>query len=183
VAVRAVDAAPAQGAVDEEFQPEIAAGRLDPLRLETDLAIVALVGEQMRNHPGISGRMFGALGNNGVNIRAIAQGSSERNISVVIRAQDVRKAINVLHEDFFEATAKQVNVFVAGVGNVGRKLLEQLARQQPWLREKLRLNVRVVGLANSRRFVVDEKKARRCTCRSWCGSCTRATCATRCSWT
>jgi aspartokinase/homoserine dehydrogenase 1 len=157
VAVRAVDAAPAQVAVDEEFQPEIAAGRVDPLRLETDLAIVALVGEQMRNHPGISGRMFGALGNNGVNIRAIAQGSSERNISVVIRAQDVRKAINVLHEDFFEATAKQVNVFVAGVGNVGRKLLEQLARQQPWLREKLRLNVRVVGLANSRRFVVDDK--------------------------
>lgn len=156
VAVRAADAPHAQVAVDEEFGPEIAAGRLDPLRLETDLAIVALVGEQMRNHSGISGRMFGALGNNGVNIRAIAQGSSERNISVVIRAHDVRKAINVLHEDFFEESVKQVNVFVAGVGNVGGKLLEQLARQQPWLREKLRLNLRVVGLANSRRFVLDE---------------------------
>jgi aspartokinase/homoserine dehydrogenase 1 len=154
--VRAADAAHAQVAVDEEFGPEIVAGRVDPLRLETDLAIVALVGEQMRNHSGISGRMFGALGNNGVNIRAIAQGSSERNISVVIRAHDVRKAINVLHEDFFEESVKQVNVFVAGVGNVGGKLLEQLARQQPWLREKLRLNLRVVGLANSRRFVLDE---------------------------
>jgi aspartokinase/homoserine dehydrogenase 1 len=156
VGVRAADAAHAQVAVDEEFGPEIVAGRVDPLRLETDLAIVALVGEQMRNHSGISGRMFGALGNNGVNIRAIAQGSSERNISVVIRAHDVRKAINVLHEDFFEESVKQVNVFVAGVGNVGGKLLEQLARQQPWLREKLRLNLRVVGLANSRRFVLDE---------------------------
>ena len=156
VAVRAADAPHAQVAVDEEFGPEIAAGRVEPLRLETDLAIVALVGEQMRNHSGISGRMFGALGNNGVNIRAIAQGSSERNISVVIRAHDVRKAINVLHEDFFEESVKQVNVFVAGVGNVGRKLLEQLAQQQPWLREKLRLNLRVVGLANSRRFVLDE---------------------------
>ena len=156
VAVRAADAPHAQVAVDEEFGPEIAAGRVELLRLETDLAIVALVGEQMRNHSGISGRMFGALGNNGVNIRAIAQGSSERNISVVIRAQDVRKAINVLHEDFFEESVKQVNVFVAGVGNVGGKLLEQLARQQSWLREKLRLNLRVVGLANSRRFVLDE---------------------------
>ncbi|MBC6699946.1 bifunctional aspartate kinase/homoserine dehydrogenase I [Hymenobacter sp. BT190] len=156
VAVRAADAPHAQVAVDEEFGPEIAAGRVEPLRLETDLAIVALVGEQMRNHSGISGRMFGALGNNGINIRAIAQGSSERNISVVIRAHDVRKAINVLHEDFFEESVKQVNVFVAGVGNVGGKLLEQIARQQPWLRSTLRLNLRVVGLANSRRFVLDE---------------------------
>ncbi|UOG74808.1 bifunctional aspartate kinase/homoserine dehydrogenase I [Hymenobacter tibetensis] len=156
VAVQAADAGAAQAAVDEEFSTEIAAGKVAPLRCEMDLAIVALVGEQMRNHPGISGRMFGALGQNGVNIRAIAQGSSERNISVVIRAADVRKAINVLHEEFFEETTKQVNLFVAGVGNVGRKLLEQMARQQQWLREKLRLNLRVVGLANSQRFVLSE---------------------------
>jgi aspartokinase/homoserine dehydrogenase 1 len=157
VAVRAADAAVAQAVVNEEFSTEIAAGKVEPLRCETDLAIVALVGEQMRNHPGISGRMFGALGQNGVNIRAIAQGSSERNISAVIRTADVRKAINVLHEEFFEETTKQVNLFVAGVGNVGSKLLEQLARQQQWLREKLRLNLRVVGLANSRQFVLAEE--------------------------
>ncbi|WP_022825702.1 bifunctional aspartate kinase/homoserine dehydrogenase I [Hymenobacter norwichensis] len=157
VAVRAADAAVAQTVVNEEFSTEIAAGKVEPLRCETDLAIVALVGEQMRNHPGISGRMFGALGQNGVNIRAIAQGSSERNISAVIRTADVRKAINVLHEEFFEETTKQVNLFVAGVGNVGSKLLEQLARQQLWLREKLRLNLRVVGLANSRQFVLAEE--------------------------
>ncbi|GAB2460891.1 bifunctional aspartate kinase/homoserine dehydrogenase I [Hymenobacter qilianensis] len=156
VAVRAADAEQAQKAVDEEFTTEIATGKVEPLRCEDDLAIVALVGDNMRNHPGISGRMFSALGQNGVNIRAIAQGSSERNISAVIRAADVRKAINVLHEAFFEATAKQVNLFVAGVGNVGGKLLEQLARQQEWLREKLRLNLRVVGLANSQRFALTE---------------------------
>jgi aspartokinase/homoserine dehydrogenase 1 len=157
VAVQAADAEIAQAAVNEEFSTEIAAGKVEPLRCENDLAIVALVGDNMRNHPGISGRMFGALGQNGVNIRAIAQGSSERNISAVIRTADVRKAINVLHEAFFEATAKQVNLFVAGVGNVGGKLLEQLARQQLWLREKLRLDLRLVGLANSRQFVLTEE--------------------------
>jgi bifunctional aspartokinase / homoserine dehydrogenase 1 len=156
VAVSTPDADRAQQAADQEFAAEIGRGLLDPLDREDELAVVALVGEQMKNHPGISGRLFGALGQNGVNIRAIAQGSSEKNISTVIRQQDVRKAINVLHETFFEATTRQVNVVVAGVGNVGRKLLEQLQRQQPWLREKLRLHLRVVGLANSRQFVLQE---------------------------
>ncbi|MBX0291763.1 bifunctional aspartate kinase/homoserine dehydrogenase I [Hymenobacter sp. HSC-4F20] len=157
VAVSTAEATRAQQAANAEFAAEIGAGRLDPLYREDELAIVALVGEQMKNHPGISGRLFGALGQNGVNIRAIAQGSSEKNISTVIRQQDVRKAINVLHETFFEATTRQVNVVVTGVGNVGGKLLEQLARQQRWLREKLRLNLRVVGLANSRQFVLAEE--------------------------
>ncbi|MFD2719027.1 bifunctional aspartate kinase/homoserine dehydrogenase I [Hymenobacter monticola] len=156
VGVNAQDAAPAQVAVDEEFATEIAAGRIEPLRPEKDLAIVALVGENMKDHPGISGKLFGALGQNGVNIRAIAQGASEKNISTVIRAQDVRKAINVLHEAFFEATKKQVNLFILGPGNVGSKLLEQLARQQPHLLEKLGLQVRVVAIANSRHCLVDE---------------------------
>ena len=156
VGVNALDAAPAQVAVDEEFAVEIAAGRIERLRPEQDLAIVALVGENMKDHAGISGKLFGALGQNGVNIRAIAQGASERNISTVIRAADVRKAINVLHEAFFEATKKQVNLFILGPGNVGGKLLEQLARQQPHLLEKLGLQVRVVAIANSRHCLVDE---------------------------
>ena len=155
VGVNTPDAAPAQVSVDEEFATEIAAGRIEPLRPERDLAIVALVGENMKNHPGISGKLFGALGQNGVNIRAIAQGASEKNISTVIRAADVRKAINVLHEAFFEATKKQVNLFILGPGNVGSKLLEQLARQQAHLLEKLGLQVRVVAIANSRHCLVD----------------------------
>ena len=156
VGVNAQDAAPAQVAVDEEFATEIAAGRIEPLRPEKDLAIVALVGENMKDHPGISGKLFGALGQNGVNIRAIAQGASEKNISTVIRAADVRKAINVLHEAFFEAVVKQVNLFILGPGNVGSKLLEQLARQQAHLLEKLGLQVRVVAIANSRHCLVNE---------------------------
>ncbi|HEX8658411.1 MAG TPA: bifunctional aspartate kinase/homoserine dehydrogenase I, partial [Hymenobacter sp.] len=156
VGVNEPDTVPAQAAVDEEFAVEIAAGRIEPLRPERGLAIVALVGENMKDHPGISGKLFGALGQNGVNIRAIAQGASEKNISTVIRAADVRKAINVLHEAFFEATVKQVNLFLLGPGNVGSKLLEQLARQQGHLLEKLGLQVRVVAIANSRHCLVNE---------------------------
>ncbi len=150
VGVTALAAAPAQAAVDAEFAVEIAAGRIEPLRPEAGLAIVALVGDNMKDHPGISGRLFGALGQNGVNIRAIAQGASEKNISTVIRADDVPKAVNVLHEAFFGATDKQVNLFVLGAGNVGSKLLAQLHRQQTYLRERLGVQLRVVGLASSR---------------------------------
>jgi aspartokinase/homoserine dehydrogenase 1 len=157
VGVNEDDVAAAQAIVDEEFAAEITTGRLDPLRPETGLAIVALVGDNMRNHPGISGRLFSALGHNGVNIRAIAQGASERNISTVIRAADVRKAINVLHEEFFEATYKQVNIFLLGPGNVGGKLLAQVAQQQPYLRDKLGLDLRVVAIANSRHCLVSDE--------------------------
>jgi aspartokinase/homoserine dehydrogenase 1 len=108
----------------------------------------------MKSHPGISGKMFGALGKNGVNVRAIAQGSSERNISAVINTADVRKAINVLHEEFFETSYKQINIFIAGAGNVGSKLLRQLNQQQKFLRDHLRLQVRVVGIANSKKSVI-----------------------------
>ncbi|GAA4351889.1 bifunctional aspartate kinase/homoserine dehydrogenase I [Hymenobacter saemangeumensis] len=157
VGVNEADAARSQDAVDEEFATEIAAGRIEPLRVETGLAIVALVGENMKSHPGISGKLFGALGHNGVNIRAIAQGSSEKNISTVIQAADVRKAINVVHEAFFEATYKQVNLFVLGAGNVGGKLLDLLARQQAYLLDKLRVQVRVVALASSRHCAVSDE--------------------------
>lgn len=157
VGVSEGDVPAAQEVVNEEFAAEISAGRLEPLRPETGLAIVALVGDNMRNHPGISGRLFSALGHNGVNIRAIAQGASERNISTVIQADDVRKAINVLHEEFFEATYKQVNLFILGPGNVGGKLLSQLAQQQAYLREKLGLDLRVVAIANSRHCLVSDE--------------------------
>ncbi|AWM34117.1 bifunctional aspartate kinase/homoserine dehydrogenase I [Hymenobacter nivis] len=156
VGVAVADVPGAQAAVDAEFATEITNGRIAPLCPENGLAIVALVGENMKNHPGISGRLFGALGQNGVNIRAIAQGSSERNISTVIRAADVRKAINVLHEAFFEPAYKQVNLYVLGPGNVGSKLLAQLAQQQQHLQQHLGLQVRVVAIANRRHCVVDE---------------------------
>lgn len=157
VGVDALSADRAKAAVDAAFAPEIAAQHVEPLVVEKDLSIIALVGEQMKSHPGISGRMFGVLGRNGVNVRAIAQGSSERNISAVIATRDVRKAINLLHEEFFEATLKQVNLFISGAGNVGSRLLEQIRQQQPILLKNAKLQLRVVGLANSRKAVFAEE--------------------------
>jgi len=98
--------------------------------------------------------MFTTLGHNGINIHAIAQGSSERNISAIISSKDVRKAVNTLHETFFSDGNKQVNVFIAGVGTVGSRLIEQLRKQHKHLTNELRLNVRVVGMANSRRALL-----------------------------
>ena len=154
VGVDAINADNAKKVIDLAFAGEIAMLRVEPLVVEKDLSIVALVGDHMKSHPGISGKMFGALGKNGVNVRAIAQGSSERNISAVISTADVRKAINVLHEEFFETSYKQINIFIAGAGNVGSKLLRQLHQQQKFLRDHLRLQVRVVGIINSKKSIV-----------------------------
>ena len=146
----------AKEAVDKTFEYEIASEKVEPLQIEKDLSIVALVGDQMRHHTGISGRMFSALGRNGVNIRAIAQGSTERNISAVVLTSDVRKAVNVLHEEFFEATKKQINLFIVGTGNVGKKLIAQLIKQRTFLEQHLRLQVNVTGLSNSRQMLINE---------------------------
>jgi aspartokinase/homoserine dehydrogenase 1 len=147
----------AKAVVDDAFSHEIDTGTVEPLIIETGLSIIALVGDHMKSHPGVSGKMFGALGRNGVNVRAIAQGSSERNISAVIAAADVRKAINVLHEEFFETTYKQLNLFITGTGNVGRRLIAQLQQQRDYLLEHLRIQVRVIGMANSRMMVFNNE--------------------------
>ncbi len=147
----------AKQSIDNAFSYEIETGKVEPLVIEANLSIIALVGDNMKNHPGISGKMFGALGRNGVNVRAIAQGSSERNISAVISRNDVKKAINVLHEEFFETTYKLIHLFVVGVGNVGSKLLAQISQQQAYLQEHLRLQIKVVGIANSRKMYFNDE--------------------------
>lgn len=157
VGIQESHAATAKRIVDAAFAPEMEAGKVDPLQVEKGLAVIALVGDKMKSHVGVSGKMFGALGKNGVNIRAIAQGSSERNISAVILSKDVKKSVNVLHEVFFEATHKQLNLFIAGTGNVGSKLLAQLQQQAAYLKQHLNLQVRVIALANSRKMVFEEK--------------------------
>lgn len=156
VGIEAAAATRAKQVADAAFANEIALQKVEPLKVETDLTIVALVGENMKSHPGISGRMFGALGRNGVNIRAIAQGSSEKNISAVISTRDVKKAINVLHEEFFETTFKQVNLFIAGTGNVGKKLLSQLNQQTAFLQKQMHLQLNVAGICNSRKMLIQE---------------------------
>ncbi len=155
VGVNVHDTHLAKIAVDAEFEQEINTQVVEPLIIEKDLSIIALVGEQMRNHAGVSGKMFGVLGRNGINVRAIAQGSSEKNITAVIASQDVRKAINVLHEEFFETSYKQVNVYVAGAGNVGGKLIEQIKKQVPYLQANLRLQINIVGIANSKKQLIN----------------------------
>lgn len=156
VAVEEVNAERARLSVDREFAHEIETGKVEPLVIENNQSILALVGDNMKSHTGIAGKMFNALGKNGVNIRAIAQGSSERNISAVIATSDVPKAINVLHEDFFENSYKQVNLFIVGVGNVGSRLLAQLKQQKQYLADNLKLQLNVAGLANSRHMLVQE---------------------------
>jgi aspartokinase/homoserine dehydrogenase 1 len=155
VGVNLQDAHLAKIAVDAEFEEEINTQKVEPLIIEKDVSILALVGEQMKSHPGVSGKMFGVLGRNGINVRAIAQGSSEKNISAVIATQDVDKAINVLHEEFFETTYKQVNVYIAGAGNVGSKLLDQIKKQVPYLQATLRLQINIVGIANSKKQLIN----------------------------
>ncbi len=157
VGIEQHNAGKAREIVDTAFAFEIETGKVESLKIENDLAIVALVGDNMKSHPGISGKMFGAIGRNGVNVRAIAQGSSEKNISAVVSMLDVKKAINVLHEEFFETTYKQVNLFITGTGNVGGKLIAQLQQQQAYLQQHLRLQIKVVGLANSKKMLFTDE--------------------------
>ena len=149
------DAKKAKELLDETFSIEIERKKIKPIIVENDLAIIAVVGESMKNHQGLSGQMFSALGRNNVNIRAIAQGSSEKNISAVINKQHAKKALNTLHEQFFEDKTKQLNLFVTGVGNVGERFLAQVRQQNKFLKENLKLNIRVIGIANSRKMFFD----------------------------
>ena len=151
------DANNARIAIDKAFELEIAQNKIDPSIVEENLCIIALVGENMKSHQGLSGKMFSTLGKNNVNIRAIAQGASERNISAVINKRDVKKALNTLHECFFEDNAKQLNLFVMGVGNVGEKFIEQIHQQKKFLKENLKINLRVIALSNSRKMLFEEE--------------------------
>ncbi|MBC5833420.1 bifunctional aspartate kinase/homoserine dehydrogenase I [Flavobacterium sp. F372] len=143
-------------AIDKAFSLEISQGRIDPCIVEKGLCIIAIVGERMKNHQGLSGKMFSTLGKNNVNIRAIAQGASERNISAVINEKDVKKALNTLHERFFEDNTRQLNLFVMGVGNVGEKFINQINQQKKFLRDNLKINIRVIAISNSKKMHFDE---------------------------
>jgi aspartokinase/homoserine dehydrogenase 1 len=111
----------------------------------------------MKEHQGISGKLFSSLGANNINIRAIAQGASERNISIITDQKNVQKALNTLHESFFESQVKQLNLFITGVGNVGGKLLEQIDQQKDYLESNLRLKIRIMALSNSRKMLLSEQ--------------------------
>lgn len=142
-------------ALNVEFEIEIM--HRNEMEIETidQLSIIAIVGEGMRHRPGISAILFKSLGRNGISVIATAQGSSELNISVVIEEQSLKKALNVIHEGFFLSGYRELHLYLAGLGNVGKKLLLQLQNQQEKLMENLKLKVNLVGIMNSRKMVID----------------------------
>ena len=151
------DASKATELLNDTFSIEIDRKKIKPIIVENNLAIIAVVGESMKNYQGLSGQMFSALGKNNVNVRAIAQGSSEKNISAVINKKDAKKALNTLHEQFFGEKIKQLNLFVTGVGNVGERFLAQIHKQNEFLKENLKLTIRVIGISNSRKMFFDNE--------------------------
>ena len=154
-AVTPADAEPARRVLEAEFAAEIALRSVQEITVELGLSVISAVGENMRDTPGISGRLFSALGRNGVNVTAIAQGSSELNISAVIQTADERKALNAIHEQFFLSERTTIHLFLAGTGLIGKTLLRQIAAQQTHLERNLALRLRVVGITNSRRMIFD----------------------------
>ncbi len=156
IAIDIKDVNLAKQAVNQSFEYEIITKKVFPLQVEIEISIIAIVGDQMKSHQGISGKLFSALGYNNVNVRAIAQGASEKNISVVIATKDAKKALNSLHAAFFENQMKQLNLFVTGIGNVGAKLLEQIKLQQEYLRKHLYIDLRVIAISNSKKMIFND---------------------------
>lgn len=154
-AVKPEEAGPAKRVIDKEFTTEIREGLIDEVVVEQELSIIAIVGENMRNSSGVAGRMFQAMGNNGINIVAIAQGSSELNISTVIKKEDEIKALRALHQAFFLSDTKTINAFIVGVGLVGSTLLRQMNEQREYLKQEYNLEFRVAGIANSKKRLFD----------------------------
>lgn len=151
------DANRAQTAINSEFEPEMRAHLIDPVIIENELSVIAVIGSNMRNSVGVSGRMFNSLARNGVNIRAIAQGSSELNISAVVSKQHEIKSLNALHEAFFLSDTQTLNVFMTGIGLIGKTLLKQINEHAAYLLEKQSLEIKVIALSNSREMLMDEE--------------------------
>ncbi|MDR2741277.1 MAG: bifunctional aspartate kinase/homoserine dehydrogenase I [Treponema sp.] len=152
-AVDPASAAAAAAALREEFEKEIAAATIDEPVVEGELAVIAIVGSKMKRRSGISGKVFHALGRNGINIVAIAQGSSELNISAVISRHDEAKALNAIHEAFFLSGVRSVNLFLAGIGLIGGTLVDQIAEHREILADEHKIRINLVGAANSRHMI------------------------------
>lgn len=153
IGVRDEDANAAAEVLNEEFRKEIETGAMFPMQIESGLATIAIVGENMKHTPGIAGKLFGTLGRSGISVIACAQGASETNISFVVDGRYLRKSLNVLHDSFFLSEYKVLNLFICGIGTVGSKLIEQIRSQYEELKEHSRLKLNVVGIASSKHAV------------------------------
>ncbi len=156
-AVKNADADLAVAVLKEEFAVELQSGEISDITPEPNLATVAIVGENMKHSTGIAGKLFNTLGRNGINVIACAQGASETNISFVIDLKNLRKALNVIHDSFFLSETQVLNLFIVGVGNVGQHLLEQIRLQHDNLLKNKALELRVVGISNSRKCVFNRE--------------------------
>jgi aspartokinase/homoserine dehydrogenase 1 len=152
-AVKPDDGVQALNLIYREFELELQTKKLDYPEVESGLSILAIVGENMKHTPGMASRLFNALGRNGVNVRAIAQGSSEHNISVILSKADLSKAVNAVHDAFYSELKKTLHVFCLGTGNIGKTLFSQLQTQMPFLASNNDLEVKVTGISNSRRMI------------------------------
>ena len=155
IGVRDEDAAAAVEVLNQEFAKEIETGAMFPMQVESGLATIAIVGENMKQTPGIAGKLFGTLGRSGISVIACAQGASETNISFVVDGRFLRKSLNVLHDSFFLSEYKVLNIFICGIGTVGGMLLEQIRTQQQFLMQSRRLKLNVVGISDVDNFVLD----------------------------
>ncbi len=155
IGVRDEDADAAAEALNAEFAKEIETGAMYPMQVESGLATIAIVGENMKQTPGIAGKLFGTLGRSGISVIACAQGASETNISFVVDGRFLRKSLNVLHDSFFLSEYKVLNLFICGIGTVGGMLLEQIRTQQQFLMQSRRLKLNVVGISDVDNFVLD----------------------------
>lgn len=153
IGVKESDAEAAARVLNEEFEKEIATGAMYPMMVETGLATIAIVGENMKRTPGIAGKLFGTLGRSGISIIACAQGASETNISFVVKGKFLRKSLNVIHDSFFLSEYKVLNLFLCGVGTVGAKLIEQIRSQYESLKQEKQLLLNVVGIASSKKAI------------------------------
>lgn len=156
-AIEPKDVHKAKQLFNSEFELELETNKLNPPIIEENLCVLAIVGENMKQTPGISGKLFQALGRNGINIHAIAQGSSEYNISVIIKRKNISKALNAVHDAFFTQLTKTLHVFSVGTGNIGATLLRQIDAQSNFLRENNGIEVKINGIANSRKMIIDEE--------------------------
>lgn len=152
-AVSPGDAEKAKKLMKQEFELELIAKKLEEPVIERDLAIIAIVGENMKQTPGVSGKLFHALGRNGINVRAIAQGSSEYNISVIISAKDLAKALNAVHDGFFTQLTKTLHAFCLGTGNIGQTLFRQLNAHTDYLQQNNGIQVKIAGISNTRKML------------------------------
>jgi aspartokinase/homoserine dehydrogenase 1 len=152
-AVSPADAGKAKKLMEQEFELELVAKKLEEPIIEQELAIIAIVGENMKQTPGVSGKLFHALGRNGINVRAIAQGSSEYNISVIISAKDLAKALNAVHDGFFTQLTKTLHAFCLGTGNIGQTLFRQLNAHTDYLQQNNGIQVKIVGISNTRKML------------------------------